>query len=318
MRGYEPLVPSRVLGPASLVACALLAACGNSSSPSSGGAPSATSATPPPPRPPEPPSASPAVPPTVSSLPAPAPSISAVAPAPASASPLADAGAPRPHGVAAHDAGAADAGLPADAGAAASVSPAQQIAQQVDAIFAKKKTFFAHFKQRATNHATGITKDSTGVVFVERPNKISFRYDPPNLNRIVSDGVTLKVYMADNQQMIETPMAMTQYPGAVSFMLGNGIASSFTFMIDSRVAYSGVVLDGKPLTPDPNCVLAQFFIDRGMLAAADPGAIQRVLVLGAQSDKNRFDFTGATQPATIDPAEFTFTPPPGTNIITHP
>jgi len=233
------------------------------------------------------------------------------------ASPLVDAGAPRPHGSAAHDAGAADAGLPPDAGAAANVSPAQQIAQQVDAIFAKRKTFFAHFKQRATNHATGITKDSTGVVFVERPNKISFRYDPPNLNRIVSDGVTLKVYMADNEQMIETPMGKMQAPGAVSFMLGNGIASSFNFTLGSSPGYTGVVLDGKPLAPDANCDFARFFIDRGMLAATDPGAIQAVLIVGAQGDKNRFEFTGATQPATIDPAEFTFTPPPGTTI-THP
>jgi outer membrane lipoprotein carrier protein len=38
------------------------------------------------------------------------------------------------------------------------------------------------------------------------------------------------------------------------------------------------------------------------------------LVIDAQGNKNRFDFEGVTQPDKIDPAEFTFTPPPGTDL----
>jgi len=41
--------------------------------------------------------------------------------------------------------------------------------------------------------------------------------------------------------------------------------------------------------------------------------MRRVLIVDAQGNKNRFDFEGAAQPAAVDPAEFTFTPPPGTN-----
>ncbi|APR82189.1 Outer membrane lipoprotein carrier protein LolA [Minicystis rosea] len=213
------------------------------------------------------------------------------------------------------DAGASDAGAVAasDAGATA-VSPALAIAQQVDAIFATKKTFVAKFEQQYTLKATGAIKNSSGTVSIERPSKISFRYAPPNDNRIVSDGTTIKVYMADEKQMMEMPAQQTAYPGALSFMLGSGIAKSFDFAINPRAKWSGVVLDGKPLTPNPSYELAMFYIDQTLLGAKDPNAMKRVLVVDAQGNKNRFDFESITQPATIDPAEFTFTPPPGTDI----
>jgi len=200
-----------------------------------------------------------------------------------------------------------------NAGAAA-VGPGQKIAQQVDAIFAGKKTFSARFKQQYTPKFAGSVKDSSGTVFVERPSKISFRYDPPSKNRIVSDGVTIKVYIADDGQMFETPTQKTQYPGALAFMMGNGIAGSFDFAVNGQTRYDGVVLDGKPLTPNPSYETVMFFIDRGLLSARDPGVVRRVLIVDAQGNKNRFDFEGGAQPATIDPAEFTFTPPPGTSI----
>jgi len=162
---------------------------------------------------------------------------------------------------------------------------------------------------------TGSVKDSTGVVYVERPSKVSFRYDPPSKNRIVSDGTTLKVYIAEDNQMIQTPVDKTQYPGALAFMMGNGIASSFNFTVNTRAAYAGTVLEGKPLVPNPSYETVMFFVDGGLLAKADPGAMARVLILDAQSNKNRFDFSGATQPATIPADEFTFTPPPGTTLL---
>jgi outer membrane lipoprotein carrier protein len=45
--------------------------------------------------------------------------------------------------------------------------------------------------------------------------------------------------------------------------------------------------------------------------------MERVLILDAQGNKNRFTFSNAAQPAAISAAEFTFTPPLGTNVVTH-
>lgn len=310
---------SRALPFGMLGACAFLAACdapGSTAGTTSGSSPASAL-----------PSASASVPmPTASapSLPTadpePVHAVAASAP-PIDAGPPRDAGAkpPRPAATVRPDAGALpppDAGtLAASDAGTAPVSAALGVARKVDAIFAAKKTFTARFAQQYTLQASGVVKDSSGVVFMERPGKISFRYDPPNKQRIVSDGTTLKVYMPDDNQMFVTPAQSTEYPGALAFMMGNGIATSFDFAINDKARYTGVVLDGKPLTPTAGYQLVMFYISKELLERADPGAVERVLVRDAQGNKNRFDFKGATQPASIDPAEFTFTPPAGTNVV---
>jgi outer membrane lipoprotein-sorting protein len=318
---------SRALAFVSVLA---LAACGNSEAPggaaSTGSAPQAASVA-------ASASAAPIGSPSASASVEAAPSVpaaSASATASASAAPaasaaphalIADAGAP-------HDAGAkhpatdkdagADAGQQAaagDAGPAAAASPAAAIAQQIDAIFAQKKTFTAKFKQDFAQKVSGVSKKSSGVLFIERPNKISFRYDPPSKNRIVSDGTTLKVYIAEDSQMFESPVQNTQYSDAFGFLMGKGIASSFNFVMNDKTSYTnGPVITGKPTAPGPSYDSITFFANKALLDKQDPGALEKILIVDAQGNKNRFEFDSAAQPDKIDPSEFQFTPPPGTDI----
>ncbi|MFT3766943.1 MAG: outer membrane lipoprotein carrier protein LolA [Minicystis sp.] len=310
------------------LACSLLAACGNSSAPAgtTGGAvtsePRPTAASTAPSTSAIAPAAS-ASAPIPSADPAPAPTTAPSASAAASASAASSASAkPKVAASATADAGALDAGslVAADAGAsdagAPGVSPALVIARQVDAIYGAKLTFSAKFKQTYTIKVINTPpKESTGTVFIERPNKLSFRYDPPNKDRIVSDGTTLKLYQAESNQMTELPVAKTEYPGALAFMMGTGISRSFDFTINDRNKKPElVVLDGKPLTPNPNCVQATFLIDKVLLGRSDPGAMRAVIIIDAQENRNRFEFDSVTQPTSIHPDEFTFSPPPGTDI----
>ncbi len=195
------------------------------------------------------------------------------------------------------------------------LSPADAIAARVDTIFADKKTFSAKFKQEHTQKVAGVTKKSTGVFFFERPNKMSFRYDAPSKNRIVSDGSTLKVYIGEDNQMFTQSVDKTEYPGAFAFLMGKGLAPSFNFGFNDKAKFDGgPVLLGKPKEATPHYDSVLFYIDKVLLEKKDPGVIRRILVVDAQGNRNRFDLEGATQPEKIDPAEFTFTPPAGTNI----
>lgn len=192
---------------------------------------------------------------------------------------------------------------------------ADAIAAQIDALYAPLPRYKANFLQRYTQKVQGTEKESKGSVFVERKNKISFRYEAPNLNRIVSDAVTLKVYVADDQQMFENPVGNTEYPGAMAFIMGEGIRKSFTFSFNEKVKFEhGPVLIGKPRSPTPAYEKVQFYINKDKLDKSDLGAVVSVLILDAQGNKNRFEFYDAQQPGSIDPSEFTFTPPAGTNI----
>ena len=186
---------------------------------------------------------------------------------------------------------------------------------QIDGVFLEKKTFSAKFKQEHTQKIAGVTKKSTGVFYFERPNKMSFRYDAPSKNRVVSDGQTLKVYIGEDNQMFVQSVSKTEYPGAFAFLMGKGMAPSFNFTFNEKAKFEGgPVLLGKPTEPTPHYDQVMFYVDKGLLEKKDPGLIRRILIVDAQGNRNRFDLEGATQPEKIDPAEFTFTPPAGTNI----
>jgi outer membrane lipoprotein carrier protein len=228
--------------------------------------------------------------------------------------PKKDATKPAPSAAAAPPAPSASA-VAAPAAPATAKSPADLVAAQIDAIFLEKKTFSAKFKQEHTQKIAGVTKKSTGVFFFERPNKMSFRYDAPSKNRVVSDGQTLKVYIGEDNQMFVQSVDKTEYPGAFAFLMGKGMGPSFNFGFNDKAKFDGgPVLLGKPKDPTPHYDSVMFYVDKVLLEKKDPGVIRRILLVDAQGNRNRFDLEGATQPDKIDPAEFTFTPPPGTNI----
>ncbi len=224
----------------------------------------------------------------------------------------ADAGAPIPSAkpVASATTSSATPALPPPA-----PGSADAVAADIDALYLPKKTFKARFVQKYKQKITGNEKESQGTVFVEKPNKISFRYDPPNKNRIVSDGSSVKVYIADDQQMFEQPVKGTEYPGALSFIMGEGIRSSFAFSFNYKAKFDkGPVLVGKPRVESAAYESALFYVDKDKLAKKEIGAMVAVLILDAQGNRNRFEFSASETPDKIDPAEFVFTPPSGTNI----
>lgn len=193
---------------------------------------------------------------------------------------------------------------------------ADALAAEVDAVYAPIGRFRSRFEQTYQAKVAGVTKKSTGTLLVERPGKLSFRYDPPNNNRVVSDGATIRIYEADNNQLLEQPVGKTEYPGALAFLMGHGMRGSFRFTFNDKAKFDGgKVLLGTPRVTNPAYEQVLFYIDQALLAKRDPGTVRRVVVLDVQRNKNRFDFLEASMPDRVEPSEFVFTPPPGTNVV---
>jgi outer membrane lipoprotein carrier protein len=183
-------------------------------------------------------------------------------------------------------------------------------------IYLPVQRFRARFEQKYTAKIAGTTKNSDGVCYVKRPGKISFSYHKPNKNRVVSDGATLKIYEADNQQMFLKSVANTEYPGALAFIMGKGLRHSFTFAFNEAAKWEGgAVIVGTPRVPNPGYEKVLFYIDDELLKKGDAACVRRVLVIDAQGNRNRFDFIHVEQPDSIPDSEFEFEPPPGTNIV---
>jgi outer membrane lipoprotein carrier protein len=199
------------------------------------------------------------------------------------------------------------------AGQAGSGPTADQVATRVQNFYNQTRTFQAEFKQEYFVKAHNQRKVDEGRVIFEKPGKMSWTY--PNGNRVVSDGHTLKSYQRENQQMFEQAVDKSQYPAALSFLMGQGeLTKSFTMRLLDAAAMKfegGYVLEGTPTDPTPAYQKVLIYVD---VATAQ---VRRVLILDAQGNRNRFDFENPIVNTPIRGGEFTFTPPAGTQVI-HP
>lgn len=142
---------------------------------------------------------------------------------------------------------------------------------------------------------------------------MSWTYDRPDDHQVISDGVTVKTYDPQNQQMYQTAVAKSQYPAALVFLMGNGsLTRDFTLrLLDAaqlRFA-GGYVLECTPNVAIPAYRKVVLYVD------GPTKQVGRVLILDAQGNRSRFDFDAPTMNQPVDPDELNFTPPLGTKVI---
>jgi len=201
-----------------------------------------------------------------------------------------------------------------DGSAAAPAAPpgVDDISAKVQAFYNQTKTFQAQFSQVYKVKAYNQTKKSKGRVVFEKPGKMAWTYDN-NGNRVVSDGKLLKVYEKDNNQMFEQGVEKSQYPAALSFLMGQGDLSK-TFNLKQLDAATmkfegGYVLEGTPKEATPAYQKVIFYIDR------ETSQVRRVIILDAQGNRNEFTFQTPSVNKDVPTGTFEFTPPEGTQIV---
>jgi outer membrane lipoprotein carrier protein len=194
---------------------------------------------------------------------------------------------------------------------AADPPAADEIGARVQKFYDAARTFRATFNQDYLIKVHGVHKASTGNVVFEKPGKMSWRYDPPNGNRVVSDGNTLKVYEQENAQVVEVSVAKAQLPAALSFLLGSGsLTRDFTLRrVDTVNFPGGYVLEGTPKSATAAYQKMLLFVD------AQTNQVRRAVIVDAQGNTNSFEFNTPAVNVPVDASEFTFTPPPGTKVV---
>jgi outer membrane lipoprotein carrier protein len=197
--------------------------------------------------------------------------------------------------------------------AAPSVDAATAVARRVQQFYDTTKTYRADFTQSYLVKVQNKKKTSKGQVAFEKPGKMSWKYAQPNGNRVVSDGKTVRVYEKDNEQMFESAVGKSQYPAALAFLMGQGkLEQDFTLRLLDASAMKfegGVVLEAVPKDKTPAYQKMLLYVD------TQTSQVRRVLMLDAQGNRNRFDFSSPVVNQPIPASEFTFTPPPGTRVI---
>ena len=192
---------------------------------------------------------------------------------------------------------------------------ADEIAARVQAFYNQTRTFQAQFSQTYKVKAYNQTKKSTGRVVFAKPGKMSWVYDAPNGNRVISDGRILKVYEKDNNQVFEQPVEKSHYPAALSFLMGQGdLTKSFQLRLLDPATVNfegGFVLEGIPKEATPAYQKVIFFVDGAT------SQVRQAILLDAQGNQNKFQFKIPSVNLAVDETQFSFIPPPGTQVI-HP
>jgi outer membrane lipoprotein carrier protein len=190
---------------------------------------------------------------------------------------------------------------------------ADEIGRKVQTFYDGTTTYQAKFTQTYTIKIQNVKKVSTGSVAFEKPGKMSFRYDAPNGNRVVSDGKTIKVYEKDNDQLFETPVKGSQYPAALAFLMGKGqLLKDFSLRVLDAAEMKfegGYVLEATPKEATPAYQKMLLYVD------AATNQVRRALILDAQGNKNRFDFAAPVVNKPVPKDEFDFKAPPGTRVV---
>jgi outer membrane lipoprotein carrier protein len=187
---------------------------------------------------------------------------------------------------------------------------ALQIAARVQSFYDQTRTFQADFKQEYTVKMHNQTKTSEGHVVFEKPGKMSWTYRQPTGNRVVSDGKTLRIYEKSNAQMFEQQVDKSQYPAALAFLMGEGsLEKAFDLRIVDAKFEGGWVLEGTPKDATPAYRKVLLYVDGAT------SQVRRVLIVDAQGNRNRFDFSNPVVNTKVGAAEFQFQAPPGTQIV---
>jgi outer membrane lipoprotein carrier protein len=190
---------------------------------------------------------------------------------------------------------------------------AQTVLTKVQAFYDKTTSFTADFSQEFFVKSHNVKKQSKGKVTFAKPGKMHWEYSEPKDNRVVSDGAILKVYEAANKQMFEQNVDKSQYPAALSFLVGGGkLGDVFNFELYDGATMNfagGQVLVGTPKQPTPAYQKVLFYVDSAT------SQVRRVLIVDGQGNRNRFDFENPKVNEPVREDRFKFVPPAGTQVI---
>jgi outer membrane lipoprotein-sorting protein len=189
---------------------------------------------------------------------------------------------------------------------------AAQVASGMQATYGASSAFSADFAQVYNVKFAGKKLASNGHVTFEQPDRFLFEYATPKGDVTVSDGKTIRMYVAAQKKSCEGPVTASMIPGAFAFLSGKkslAVDFNLTLLPPATCAFpSGHCLVAKPKVPTTSYDFLKFLVDGKQLV------VERVTVVDAQGNSNRFDFTGASLTPKLKPGIFLWKPPAGTTI----
>ncbi len=173
--------------------------------------------------------------------------------------------------------------------------------------FGNVHTFSATFKQVVLDDASAPIQESSGTLWIDRPDKFRWTYESPSKQEIVGDGQKIWIYDKDLEQV--TVRSLQGGLGATPAVLlaGRGrLEDSFTV---KALAPQGN-MDWAQLTPrkkDGGFEMIRVGFDQGKLRVLE--------MVDGFGNTTRVTLQSAKENIKIDPTKFQFTPPKGVDVV---
>ncbi len=193
--------------------------------------------------------------------------------------------------------------------AKASTAPdGEALLNRVRSVWKSYHSLTARFEQ--TQQFAGFDEplQSRGNLKILRPSFFDLRFDPPNRQRQVCDGIWVWTYMEDQKQVFKTPLGQDAMRGAdlLDWATEGAVATAVT--TDSSFAPGSLRLD---LEPGPNLPLREL---RLWVRASDAGLLCYEAV-DVEGNRTRMRIIELRRDKGLKPDQFHFVPPPGTEVI---
>jgi outer membrane lipoprotein carrier protein len=174
----------------------------------------------------------------------------------------------------------------------------------------------ASFRQTVTYDVSGITKDSDGGVWLEKPGKMRWDYyekktvdgKPQQFTKksFISDGTTGYLVEHDNKQVVRKSVNQDLMPVAVSFLYGKGdLATEFNAEVDTTGKWGDkddIVLKLTPKQPSAQYKTLFLVVHR------NTDYVSQSIVIDAGKNVNQFRFFNIDFQKSVEDKWFSFDP----------
>ena len=217
------------------------------------------------------------------------------------ASPVAAATSPAAATTTAASTNAGDAALTAD-----------EIVRRVQAYYDGIRDFSADFSQEYRSASLGTTRSSSGHVFFKKPGKMRWDYQGEDERYLISDGTQLWVYEPGFAQYYNQPLADSQLPSALRFLMGEGqLADDFNVRVRSQNRET-IELELVPKVRNSQFSRLRFVVN------ATTFQVQETTIQDALGNTNRLVFSSVRQNVGLPDSGFSFSPPAGARRVEAP
>ena len=183
---------------------------------------------------------------------------------------------------------------------------------KVQSRYETTKTMEAQFKQTVESPTLTSPLKTSGTVAFEKPNRMRWDYDPPDKQTIVGDGSTLWLYQPDMNQVIKAPLGEAfQAATPLTFLSGLGqLERDFNASLERETPDTWVL----KLVPKQDAALGIL----GLTVRKSDASIAEARITDSVGTTTRIAFANERRNGAIAAGRFTFTPPPGVDVVKPP